>query len=220
MYLVPITTNKKVGDISVTYLPIKQTCPDTCALKDNGCYASMGNVGLQVMRLERLADRFKAYDIVRKEAREIVAYAKQNHNPKPLRLHVSGDARTNKSAKLLATAAKSWQNKVYSYTHAWKDVKRSSWGNVSVLASVESTSDAKLALKRGYAPAIIVASHASSKAYVKDGIKIIPCPQQTKDVTCDRCKLCMNDKMLRNQGAAIGFAVHGATKKRALTVIQ
>jgi hypothetical protein len=219
MYLVPVTSNKKVGDISVTYLPIKQTCPNTCALKDKGCYAQSGNVNFQVIRLEK-ASNYKAYDIVRKEAREIIAYAKKNYKHKPLRLHVSGDARTNKSVKLLALAAKSWNNKVYSYTHAWRTVDRGSWGDVSILASVESIADAKEALTRGYAPAIVVASHFGSKAYVKDGVKIIPCPQQTVGVTCEKCKLCMNDKVLKDQNAAIAFAVHGVTKKRALTVIK
>jgi hypothetical protein len=218
MYLVPNTENKKVGDISVTYLPIKQTCPDSCALKGTACYAENGYVGYTVRRLEEGAKHLSAYDVVRKEAREIIAYAPKSN--KPLRLHVSGDARTNKSAKLLSNAASYWKDKVYTYTHAWRDVERSSWGSVSVLASVENVEDAKKAMARGYAPAIVVSEHKNAKAYVKDGLKIIPCPQQTREVTCDKCGLCMNDSMLREQGAAIGFAVHGVMKKRALTVIK
>lgn len=219
MFVVLNSSNAKIGNIAATYLPIKSTCPNTCALKDNGCYAQLGNVYFQVNRLERLTEGKKAYDIVRAETREIIAKGKLA-NGKTLRLHVSGDARTDKSAKLLSKAEKSWDGQVYTYTHAWRSVSRKSWGNVSVLASCESIADAKRALKKGYAPSLVVKEHKGAKAYVQDGLKIIPCPSQTKDITCEKCNLCMNDKMLRDQKAAIGFAVHGAGVKRALKVIR
>jgi len=95
------------------------------------------------------------------------------------------------------------------------------WGkNISVLASCESLSQAKKALNKGYAASIIVSNHISDKAYIKENIKIIPCPQQTREVTCERCKLCMKDQMLKSQNAVIAFAAHGARKKVALTVIK
>jgi len=219
MFVILNSNNAKIGNIAATYLPIKSTCPSTCALKDNGCYAQLGNVFFQVNRLEKLTEGKKAYDIVRAEAREIIAKGKLAHG-KTLRLHVSGDARTDKSAKLLSKAAKSWNGKVYTYTHAWRSVSRESWGEISVLASCESIEDAKRALKKGYAPSLVVKEHAGAKAYVQDGLKIIPCPSQTKGITCEKCNLCMNDKMLRDQNAAIGFAVHGSGSKRALKVIQ
>jgi len=219
MFIVLNSSNSKIGNIAATYLPIKSTCPSTCALKDNGCYAQIGNVGFQVRRLERLTEGKKAYDIIRAEAREIIAKGKLA-NGKTLRLHVSGDARTDKSAKLLAKAANYWDGKVYTYTHAWRSVNRESWGAISVLASCENIEDAKAALKRGYVPSIVVSEHVGARTYMKDGVKVIPCPSQTKGITCEQCNLCMNDKMLLEQGAAIGFAVHGTSKKRALKVIQ
>lgn len=219
MFLTVNTKNRKIGDIAATYLPIKQTCPNSCVLKDTGCYAQTGYVGMYVAKLQRKFEGVSAYDLVRKEAREIASFG-PNANGKPLRLHVSGDARTSKSAILLREAAKKWDGKVFTYTHAWRVIPRKSWGKISVLASVESTGEAKEALKKGYAPAITVAFHPGAKAYEKDGVKIIPCPQQTRDITCDKCRLCMNDAMLRAQNAVISFAVHGVRKKRALTVIQ
>jgi hypothetical protein len=219
MFLVYNSKNKKLGNVAATYLPIDQTCPNSCPLKNNGCYAQLGNTGFQNIRLQKKMNGVSAYDIVRKEAREISAFG-QKANGKALRLHVSGDVRTAKSAKLLSIAAEKWDGKVYTYTHAWKTIPRSAWGNISVLASCENITDAKQAMKCGYAPSIIVPNHISDKAYVHDGVKIIPCPQQTRGISCDKCKLCMNDKTLKNQNAAIAFAVHGVRKKIVLNVIK
>lgn len=219
MFVVMNSQNAKIGNIAATYLPIKSTCPTTCKLKDNGCYAQLGNVGFQVRRLERVTEGKKAYDIIRAEAREITAKGKLA-NGKTLRMHVSGDCRTAKSAKLLAKAATYWNGKVYTYTHAWRSIPKESWGSISVLASCESIEDAKDALKAGYAPSIVVDKHVGERAYMQDGVKVIPCPSQTRGITCDKCNLCMNDRVLIEQGAAIGFAAHGAGSKRALKVIQ
>lgn len=220
MFLITDTNNRKIGDIACTYLPIKQTCPESCALKDNGCYAQVGYVGFHMRRLEKKTENMKAYDIIRKEAREIAAHG-PSAGGKALRLHISGDAKTEKTANLLRDAAKKWNGKVFTYTHAWRDVPRDAWGSVSVLASVENLRQASEAIDAGYTPAVTVATHpADGKAYYENGVKVIPCPQQTKGVTCENCKLCMNDSMLYRQGAAIAFAVHGVRKKRMLTVIQ
>jgi len=220
MFLVYNSENKKIGNVAATYLPIKQTCPNTCPLKDKGCYAQGGNVNFQVKRLEKMNEGLYSYDIVRKEAREISAFGPKA-NGKALRLHVSGDVRSPKAAYLLGVAAKKWDGKVYSYTHSWRNIPRSVWGeSISILASCESIEDAKQALERGYAPSIVVDTHKTDKAYFQDGIKVIPCPSQTRDVTCEQCKLCMKDNVLKEQNAAIAFAVHGSRKKHALTVIK
>lgn len=220
MFLVLNSKNTKVGNIAITYLPIKQTCPKSCPLKDNGCYAKNSFVGFTVSRLENKFKDYHGFDIIRKEAREIINNAHLS-NGKTLRLHGSGDVRTAKGANLLAKAAEKWKGKVYTYTHSWRDISRKSWGNISVLASVESLADAKLALKNNYAPAMLVENHPENgKAYIKDNLKIIPCPSQTRGITCEQCNLCMNDSMLKNQNAVIAFAAHGVAKKRALKVIK
>jgi len=104
MFLVYNSANKKIGNIAATYLPIKQTCPNTCSLKDNGCYAQLGHVGFHVSRLETLSKNKYAYDLIRKEAREISNFGPKA-NGRSLRLHVSGDVRTSKAANLLRSCS-------------------------------------------------------------------------------------------------------------------
>lgn len=222
--LVLLSKNVKIGEVSATYASIDGSCPKDCAHRDSGCYAQAGNVGFTTSRLNRAQGertREDAREVARQEAREIKAAILAGEDTRPLRIHVAGDCRTPSAAETLSKAVEGWRQKVWSYTHAWKRVSRASWGKVSVLASVDKAEDMALAFERGYAPAIVVESHpADGKAYVReDGIKVIPCPNQTRDVTCVDCGLCMNADKLHSMKAAIAFAAHGVAKKR-LTVVQ
>lgn len=220
--LVIESKNVKVGPASATYASIEGSCPRDCAQRNAGCYAQAGNVGVHVNRLDRnnkLRKRQDAREVARVEARLLREAIKRGDNKLPLRLHVSGDCRTPEAAKILSRAAAKWGNRVWTYTHAWKTVPRSAWGNVSVLASIDRPEDIAKARERGYAPAIVVSQHISSKAVLMHGVKFIPCPAQTKDdVTCVSCGLCMNADRMHRDGFGISFAAHGVTKKR-LTVI-
>ena len=222
MFLVRDSGNEKLGVMSATYAPIRQTCPTSCPLRDgNGCYAEGGNVGLHMRRLQAAADGINGDTIALLEAAEIRDAAPHVPAGRPLRLHVSGDASTPFRARTLADAARAWRGPVYTYTHAWRDVPRASWGGVSVLASVESIADAKRALQAGYAPAIVVRAHPSDgRARVEGGVRVIPCPSQTRGVKCAECKLCFDAPRLHRIGAAIAFATHGASRKRALRVLS
>jgi hypothetical protein len=136
-----------------------------------------------------------------------------------LRLHVVGDAKSPACARVLAKACEDYAKrgftphagkKVWTYTHSWRDVPRKDWGSsVSVLASTESARDAKEAMKKGYAVALVVPHHESESAYRSDGLTLIPCPNQTRAVTCDKCGLCRDDDRLKRGGLVIAFAAHG-----------
>jgi hypothetical protein len=225
--LVLQSKNIKTGLVSATYASIDATCPKSCPFMGEGCYAQIGMVGIHTVRFNRKYNRARnpitPETVAREEAGLIKKATEEGKNLLPLRLHVAGDLRTNKAAQLIRTAVKNWNNPVWSYTHAWRNVDRKSWGDtISVLASCETQEQAELAMKRGYAVAMVTGPHLSPKAYTApNGIKIIPCPAQTHDnVTCVSCKLCWNDKKLLDQRAVIGFEVHGVMKRRMLTVLN
>lgn len=227
MFVVLNSKNVKVGDVAATYAPIDATCPASCPLKEAGCYAKSGNVGFQVRRLEREFSGLNGDTLAELEASEIQSQGeklKREGISKPLRIHVSGDATSDRRASALSTAARHWPGPVWTYTHAWRDVSRASWGTVSALASVERLSDAAEALSRGFAPAIVVSAHPKDGKAWRDpesGVKVIPCPSQTRDVTCAACRLCFNDSVLLAQGAAIAFEAHGSgAKKVRLQVLR
>ena len=212
-----------------TYASIQGSCPDSCALKAHGCYAQDGWTGLTVRRLDAEA---VGQDVTAAEVSAIDASYNSGKVPsgRALRLHVSGDARTVKAARALGAAVRRWQKRgggvAWTYTHAWRTVGRSAWSqSVSVLASLESPKQAAAARRKGYAPALVVESHASDKAYVSHGVRWIPCPAQTRHVGCTDCRLCFDADALFERKAGITFAAHGSRRgkgmaKRMLTVLN
>lgn len=222
---VPVSKNEKVGRVSATYASIHGSCPRDCAHMNNGCYAQLGMVGIHSSRLDKASKnrpRADARETARAEARLILKAIASGENKLPMRLHVSGDCRTESATTTLSAACREWNNPIWTYTHAWKNVRRETWGShISVLASIDSKEDMPLAQEKGYAMAITVNYHPENgKAWKLDnGFKVIPCPSQTRDIKCDACRLCWNDEYLRSTKAVISFAAHGS-QKRKLNVIR
>lgn len=218
---VPVSANSKIGMAAATYASTHATCPK-CPLKGHGCYAEQGRVGLTVRRLNDAAEGVSRLNAAKVEAQAIDTGACVPGLP--LRLHVSGDSATTQAVRILSAAAERYMarggGQPWSYTHAWRKVHRESWGKVSVLASIERPRDALRVIARGYAPALIVAKHASAEAYVKDGVKWIPCPAQTLKRTCTDCRLCLDADALRRRTAGIAFEPDYMTSKRVLSVLQ
>jgi hypothetical protein len=221
--------------VDATYASIKATCPSSCPLKDEGCYAQTSFVGMINQRMDRRAKQSSPLDVARAEAKAIDD--SYNGGPVPqgraLRLHVSGDSRTILGTKIINAAIGRWQARgggdCWNYTHAYRHVPRDIWKNVSTLASVTTVKDIPVARANGYAPAIVVQEHLSEKAYTLPGseTKFIPCPAQTKpggkDIGCSDCRLCMKADWLFETNRGIAFAAHGSMKnslKRRLNVIQ
>ena len=220
--LVTSSANAKIGDVAATYAPIRQTCDRSCVLHPEtggACYAYQGHVGFTVRRLEKHAQALSDIELAIQEAALIrAAVTDGKHRGKPLRLHVSGDARTVESARELGAACTDWTEqgggRPWTYTHAWAAVARAVWGpDVSVLASVDRLSDVVEARAQGYAPAITVDTHASAKAFTLGGVRYIPCPEQTRGVRCVDCRLCWDDDRLVRTGSGIAFAIHGSRAK-------
>lgn len=211
------SANVKIGDVSTTYAPTVH-CVD-CPLKNCGCYAETGMVGLHVRRLNAAARDSHASPVrtARQEARGIDAL---KANGQPLRIHTSGDCPTAEAARIVADAAERFVARgggtPWSYTHAWRRMSRKAWGKVSVLASVETLADAARATRRGWAVARVVPKFPGNRAWLEGGTRWIPCPAQTRDdVTCSSCRLCLDDVKLRAIGAGVAFEAHGSSKRKA-----
>lgn len=223
-----ITGSKK---IDATYVSIEASCPTSCPLKGESCYAQQSFTGMHGRKLDQEAIEFSPLQAAQQEAKAINNSYGGRKIPlgRDLRLHVAGDSRTVKGTRLINKAVGNWKARgggdCWSYTHAWKHVPRKDWSNVSILASVNSIDDVKLARQQGYAPALVVAEHTSNKAYLLEGssTKWIPCPNQTTGVACSDCRLCFNADRLFQGHYGIAFAAHGINKnkiKRRLAVIQ
>lgn len=220
--VVEISQNSKVGQVSATYAA-QQSCPKSCQLRNSGCYAESGMVGMQTRRLNR-ANR-SAGELARAEAKGIRSLTGRF----PLRLHVVGDCKTDYSATTVSSAADEHRakfgNSVWTYTHAWRDVQRSSWGNVSVLASCETVQETVEAMQKGYAAALVLPKHKQPTAWWEptssSHVTVIPCPEQTgKATSCEECRLCWNGGRLRAGRLVIGFAAHAGKAKVKAKLVQ
>lgn len=231
MLYVANSTNAKLGaGIDATYAPLT-TCPSSCPLRGSGCYAESGNVAIHARRLDREAAGRGPLFAAREEARAIDASHAGGPVPyaigpdgrravrRRLRLHVSGDARSNLAARVVSAAVARWQarggGEAWVYTHAWRTVARASWGPVSAYASIEDPADGPRALARGYAPALIV-SHFPADRFVAGDVEYLACRAQTEGATCAECGACW-------KGRPVAFAAHGSRAeavRRALPVLS
>lgn len=237
---VETTENRKTGPVSVTHVS-QASCPRSCPLFDNGCYAEVGPQGFITSRLND-SDVTRPDVIARQEAEAIDSLT----GDRPLRLHVVGDCRTPAAARIVAAACERYKQRsnpwkaprptplmralghppaeqdVWTYTHAWRDVERTDWGSVSVLASCETAAQAEEAHARGYAVALIVPQFAQDGAYDLPGtlLRVIPCPWQTRGVTCRECRLCWDSERLHREGLVIGFAAHGSQRNSVLETLS
>lgn len=233
---VPRSGNGKIGGatsngLDAVYIAISQSCPNTCPFKprkgvNRGCWATTGRAGILNSRLQQEAVGMDRRAIGREVAKAIDASWPRGVRPgQMMRLPVAGDLATASSVRPVAAAVKRWKARggqgAWGYTHAWRTVPRGAWEGVSMLASVETTSDARIAIKRGYAPAKVVAEFPNGeRAWDEGGTKFIPCPEQTRGVTCDKCRLCFDDQRLLARRAVIAFRAHSLVKKRTLNVLQ
>lgn len=225
------SSNSKLGKMDAIYASIQSTCPSSCALRDKGCYAQNSFSGIVSRRLDKEAKKSTPLDVARSIARAIDDSHGGGAVPEGtiVRTFVSGDSRTWMGTRIIAKAISRWIKRggkvAYGYSHAFARVPRHMWGETNVLASIDRIEDAKVARANGYSPAIVVANHISERVYNLPGsdIKWIPCPNQTRGITCASCKLCFNTNRLFEGGYGISFAAHGVKTreiKRRLTVIQ
>jgi hypothetical protein len=221
-----LSTNTKLGPVATTYVS-QVSCPEECPWYDDGkwgspCYANNNFIGLHTKKLNQGQGDY--IDAAREEAAVIASLSGE----RPLRLHVVGDCKDRAATEIVSKAVEGYRAKhgqpSWTYTRAWEQVPRESWGSVSVLASCETPAQVRRALRKGYATAIVVGEFAQPTAYRKGGVKIVPCPQETGRVpTCVECQLCWKDDILRAAQITIGFEAHGfqaGKVRKMLTEIQ
>ncbi len=212
--------------VTATRASIAGTCRSSCMFKEKGCYERAGFTSRVSTELDRIASDGGLSPVsiaVQEETLIRGAFGGKRipkngkWGPRPLRLHVGGDVYDSASASVLARAALDWLLRgggpVWTYTHSWKHIPRRVFGAISVLASVEWPTHARAALAAGYAPAVVVDRFPSDKRFTWHGIELIPCPAETRGITCVECRLCFDDSKLVERKMGIAFAKHGRDAK-------
>ena len=215
-YAVEASANQKLGKFLMsTTFASECSCPSDCPLKEGACYAMTGPARVQ---WKRILPEGTPVEAANDEARAIDGLT----GDRPLRLHTAGDCSSDEAALVVSRSAVRYASKrgspVFTYTHAWKQVARESWLSVSILASCLSVAEVHAAKAKGYATSLVLPflKFNTKKAFVYEGIKVVPCPKQTGNATsCYACRMCLRDQKLIKADITIGFAVHGPTRKAA-----
>lgn len=218
-----VSGNKKTGPIPVSMSP-KYTCPDTCPLKENGCYASGGPINIHWNRLSngKVGILWGAFI---KAIRALPRGQLWRHNQ-------AGDLPGQNNAidvvQLAELVEANTGRNGFTYTH--KPVLKGQSDNATLAAnkqaiqqanakgftvnlSADTLSEADEMHALGIGPVVVLLPITqSANTVTPKGVKVVVCPAtQREDVSCSTCKLCQ--RVART--CIVGFPAHGFATRKA-----
>ncbi len=203
------TRNSKLGGGATTYRT-QGSCPTTCPLMGKGCYARG--------RIFGIPERYGAEDDG--EYATVRALADKRGKGLPMgglfRANVSGDLLDDQGSldtayadALSHVATERPDADVFTYTHAWRTLTPDVAPGVTVNASCESAAAIEDAVSAGWPTTVVDPGGADTLiGQTIGGRKVVQCPQQTKGLTCEQCRLCARP----NRKSTVAFVVHGGGK--------
>lgn len=218
-----ISSNAKTGPIPVT-MTAKESCPDNCSLKTNGCYAEVGRVAIH---WRKLSDDSKG--IAQSELMESIAKL-----PKGTlwRHNISGDLKPDAKhpdmidsefMRQLIDANKGKKGFTYTHHKVMGDaasasvnrafIKGANLHGFTVNLSADSIKDADNLKALDIGPVVTIMPEDCDKVTVTPaGNTVVQCPATyNENIQCSNCGICQ----VSNRKAIIGFPVHGVAKKKA-----
>lgn len=202
--------NAKTGPMPVT-TGSKSSCPDSCPMKNNGCYASNGRINIHWTKLNS-----KGLDF-----RQLLLSIRMIQPGNIWRLNQAGDLpgkgeRIN-SKQLASIVGANKGKRGFTYTHKYhlksnhKLIKFANDNGFTVNLSANNLNHADKLADLNIGPVVVVTpSNALVKLTTPKGRKVIQCPATYKEgVTCLSCQLCQ-----KQRNVIVHFPAHGIAKKR------
>jgi len=205
--LTPISSNRKTGAMPVSY-STKEWCPDTCPLKDAGCYAKHGHTGIH-WRKVTAGERGTDWDTFVSKVRHLPKGGIWRHN-------VAGDLPIFDHGMIRQLIKANTGKGGFTYTHHLPTaenagiIAESNDNGFTVNLSADTTAKADTYVELGIAPVVTLLPTDSAKVtFTPKGRKVVRCPAETSEkVTCQTCRLCQ-----KTDRPIIGFTPHGSGKK-------
>lgn len=209
---IKVSRNIKTGPIAVTRSP-QVNCPDTCSLKNNGCYAE--NFRLGAAWKKDLTKGFMFEDLV-SAIRKLPKGSLWRHNEAG---DFSQDGNGNINAnelELLINANKDKNGFTYTHhvpnKHNAKLVKYANDRGFTINLSAESLTQADDYYNLKVGPVVTLLPIESEKVTLTpNGVRVVKCPATYQELTCSECKMCQRS----NRNYIIGFPAHGTKKSSA-----
>jgi len=209
-----VSNNSKTGPIPVSTAGMS-TCPSSCPLKKNGCYADSGPLALF---WRRISDGSAGYDwkTFLKLIRDLPEGTLWRH-AQAGDLPGVGDRLDAVELKELAEANR--RRKGYAYTHKplrtpaeRRAVRSAVLAGFAINLSANSPAEVDSLLSLKIAPAVcLVPLGSPEESVTPGGVRVSVCRHQVSGIRCVDCRICADS----GRDFAVGFVPHGASKARA-----
>ena len=212
-----ISRNRKTGPIPVTTTSAN-SCPPTCGLRRNGCYAESGPLALHWRAVSQGA-RGTSFEELRQEISTLRRHALWRHNQ-------AGDLTPSSpgviDARLLMKLAMANKGRRgFTYTHYpptpanQAAVGQANQLGFTVNLSAETLTQADSYAELRIAPVVVILPIGSHQPVrTPGGRHVVVCPASLGNTDCLNCGICQR----RDRVAVIGFPAHGARSKRVEAV--
>lgn len=214
------SSNSKTGPIPTVYIS-KDTCPDVCPLKNNGCYAGLGLTNIFWKRLnDGVGIKFPQLlrNISKLWPKTLWRYAIAGDLP--------GKNNVINSKALAAMVAANKGRNGFAYTHKpvlfeqarrdtvmsnRKAIRQANKNGFTINLSANNLehADKLKALKLGPVVTILPVDVKERSLLTPQGHPVTVCPATYLDgMTCARCKICS-----KQRETIVGFPAHGSGKR-------
>lgn len=220
-HLTKKSSNIKTGPIAVSTTS-RDSCPTSCPLKGNGCYAESGPLLLHWNKVSG-GSRSLSLDGFIDALRTLPEGSCFRHNQAGDLPHYGGfiaykelEAITNVCAERKLIAWTYTHHKVDN-SHNVEVIQKANTDGLTVNVSAHSQAHAIDVYRQGLPAVCIVPKDTNVNTWCTDGVKFIVCPAQTKaNQTCAECKLCAN----ADRPFVIAFKAHGTQVKKVEASIK
>lgn len=225
-----LTGNSKTGVMPVSTSD-RNTCPNTCPLKDQGCYARFSFLGSFWTRLTNgEVKTSKNYEEFLSAVRALPKGQLWRHNQAGDLIPLSeNEPNTIDRYELEQLVNANSGKRGFTYTHYpllgneenaisnRYSVAMSNDYGFTINGSTETFEEADELFKLEDIPVVTLLPKGSNKvSYTSMGNKVVKCPADYEKITCAHCGLCAES----DRDFIIGFEVHGTGKKKAESLID
>lgn len=216
------SSNAKTGPMPVSTTG-RDSCPTTCSLRKNGCYADSGPLALHWDKVTR-GERGMTWDAFCETIESLPAGTTWRHNQAgdliPTKIN---NSRINETKLSMLVSANEGKNG-FTYTHHnpsipenKRAIKSANERGFTINLSAENLSHADRLADLNIGPVVtIIDTGMPVKMKTPKGRSVITCPATYKDdISCFTCQLCA-----KQRDSIVAFPVHGTSKAKARKVFM
>lgn len=233
-YFTRVSSNRKTGPMPVVTAS-KQTCPTSCPLQDNGCYAEAGPIAILWRAVTSGSKGISFADLCRRIRRlprgQIWRYGQAGDLP--------GEGDEIDGDQLSELAAANARRPAIVFTHKpptlanLKHLRAAIGLGLHINLSADSLSEADELASTGLSVVTILSSEYGRKdgealqayrtrrkrlpSHTPAGLRIAICPATYLDLTCVECQVCSKS---RANGTVMGFPAHANRASRVDAVFM